>query len=89
MLEECCEAALALGYLPAIAIRDRQFQCDQRGKFARLDQADIGPAQQVKRLRTSELRAHNVRYPRVNAEAFYEATPLGRFLKPDEPAGIA
>src|SRR3546814_18712882 len=89
MREECCEAALAPGYLSTIAIHDLQLQCDQRGQFARFDQTDIDPAQLIKRLRTCKFRARNARYPRVDAETFYEAAPLDRFLKPDKPAGIA
>src|SRR3546814_16492981 len=89
MREECCEAALAPGYLSTIAIHDRQLQCDQRSQFARFDQTDIDPAQQIKRLRTCKFRARNARYPRVDAETFYEAAPIDRFLKPDKPAGIA
>src|SRR3546814_2333011 len=81
MREECCEAALAPGYLSTIAIHDRQLQCDQRGQFARFDQTDIDPAQQIKRLRTCKFRARNARYPRVDAETFYEAAPFDRFLK--------
>src|SRR3546814_19653139 len=89
MREECCEAALSPGYLSTIAIHDRQLQCDQRGQFARFDQTDIDPAQQIKRLRTCKFRARNARYPRVDAETFYAAAPLDRFLNPDKPAGIA
>src|SRR3546814_17196550 len=65
------------GYLSTIAIHDRQLQCDQRGQFARFDQTDIDPAQQIKRLRTCKFRARNARYPRVDAETFYEAE-IGR-----------
>src|SRR3546814_6386566 len=61
----------------------------QRSQFARFNQTDIDPAQQIKRLRTCKFRARNARYPRVDAETFYEAAPLDRFLKPDKPAGIA
>lgn len=89
ILEERSKTALTLRNAPAVTVHQRQLQGDQGGELARFHHAEIDPAQHVERLRTRELRAHDVRNPCVDAEVLDEIASVSRLFEPDEPAWIA
>lgn len=89
MLEQCGEAAFALGDLAAIAVHHRQFERDKCGELPGFDQGEIDSSQEVERLRPSEFGLDDLGNSGVDTEAVDEGPPFYRPREPQKRARIA